>query len=386
MDRVRLWERRALILLLYAMPLHESSKNLLWGLVAGLWLWRSLAEKCSPQMGCLEWSALGWLGAGLWATCFAIEPSASWKGLWDMARAAALLWIARTHLRDEDFRHTLVRHLVFSTALASAIAWVDYGFAILEPDRYIPKVRVQLRSVGHFNHSGTYLAMAWMLALAGCIEKKVFVHSWMGIAAAAVIGLGLLGTTARTAIAATFLISLGILWQTRSPRWLGLMLLTGVALIVFGLVASAGLRSRLLFRGSFGSRITFWQAAWETTCQRPWTGVGLNNFKHIPISAATGSGRPAGVDHAHNLYFNTLAQAGIPGIVALLALLTSAATLIWRCRPGAAKNGLIYWGTGGVWLILVLVGMSSTTLHHEIGMFFFLTMALAAASQPRTYI
>lgn len=382
-ERCRLWEERLLVLLIYAIPLHEVSKNILWGVTLCLVIVRSAATGGRPGMGRIGATVGFWILTGIWAAIFSIEPKAGWKGLWDMVRCGAMFWIVADVAEFRESRVRWVRHLILSAALAAVAGWVEYLRVVAAGTEYLPKLHLQLPSVGHFNQSGTYLAMIWLGAVAAVIDGRVFSRGWMGWLAATYIGLSLLGTTSRTAIAMAGTGTLLLLWKLRPSRQVAIWLLAGVVTAAALVAASPNLRGRLLFRGSYSQRAPFWVAAWDAAKERPWTGVGPNNFKHIalvdPSRAKAGS-----IDHAHNLYFNTLAQMGIPGMAALLLLLAATGARIWRAarEPGNGREVWIY-AAGGAWWIIVMAGMGNTTLHHEMGMVFFATMGLAAGAIKR---
>ena len=133
----------------------------------------------------------------------------------------------------------------------------------------------------------------------------------------------------------------------------------------------------MLFRGSFGNRIGIWQAAWTEFETRPWTGVGLNNFKNISLGMGH-DGIHQTTDHAHNLFFNFLAQMGVPGAIAFLLLFAVSGSLALKLylsgKPDAVWIAYVF---GGVWFVIVGVGFSSTTLHHEMGILFFAILGAA---------
>ncbi len=389
-ERIRVWEWRLLLLLLYILPNFEAPTNLLWGIIVGLWLFRCFLEKNPIHLERVEWAALFWLLAGIWSLYFTIDFT-SWKnfqdmvrdpilkGFWDMVRGAMLLWIAKSHFTKEQSRTTFLYHLVFATGLASLIGWCDYARALKEVYdtnwSLRSRVQVQLHSVGHYNHSGIYLAIAWIAAVATLLYREIFSCRWLARLAMAFIGLALLGTTARFAIATAALGTLLVLCKIKPPRWFIYFLIAGVFTVTIGIASSPVLRNRAFFQGSFNNRLTTWEPAWETAKAYPWTGIGLNRFNTIQIPNVDGYRT---VGHAHNLYFNTLAQIGFPGIIALLWLLAASAGLIWKRRlqqDQASKT--VYYATGGAWFVITLGGMSNTTLHHEVSMLFFLMIALA---------
>ncbi len=383
---LRTWEWRVWILLIYTIPIQEASKNVLWALAVALSLLRVSLEKTSlPAFGRVGWCILAWLATGIWASFFAIEPAASWKGVWDMFRGSAMFGLAILIADTPERRASMIRHMICSSAFAAAVGLWDYLWALWVLKAYIPRLAVQLRSVGHFNQSGAYLAMSWMVALAGALNGQVFAQWFSAALASSLIGLGLLGTTSRTAAVVTTVGTLLMLWRTRSPSWLRALFAGVVLFTAITLVGSSSLRARVFYRGSFHNRVEIWRSAVETGRSRPWTGVGLNNFKNIPLTPIDDL-QGATVDHAHNLYFNALAQTGMPGFAALLAMLATMGGAIWRQRTHAnAESLLIFRAAGGVWLVIILTGLSNTPLHHELAMFFFATMGLMTAESAGSH-
>jgi len=74
----------------------------------------------------------------------------------------------------------------------------------------------------------------------------------------------------------------------------------------------------------------------------------------------------------------------VPGAIVLLALISSSGAAIWKQHP--TPNGgdaIVFCTAGGVWLVITLVGLSNTTLHHEMAMFFFMVMGLIPGTDAR---
>lgn len=376
---VRVWEWRAWILLLYAIPLHEAAKNALWAIGIALAATRFLLEPRKPRPGLAGWGVLVWLVAGLWTTVFAIEPAASLKGLWDMARGAGMFGLAISVGDTSDRRAASVRHMIFAAALAGSIGLVDYAWSLCVTKAYAPKLAVQLRSVGHYNQSGAWLAMAWAFALASALHGSLIRRKWIASATCVVIGLALAGSTSRTAIGGALVTTVALFWIARPRRWLRVALLSLIPAILLAMAMSPPLRGRLLSRGSFHNRTAIWQSTETAIRSRPWTGVGLNNFKNIMLTSDETT-HFATVDHAHNLYVSSLAQGGWPGLAALMAMLGTTAAAIARLRGSVSpETRLIFRAALGVWLTLALIGLSNTSLHHELAMMFFAAMGLAVA-------
>jgi O-antigen ligase len=105
--------------------------------------------------------------------------------------------------------------------------------------------------------------------------------------------------------------------------------------------------------------------------------VGLNNFKYIHLRNADPQSLKT-VDHAHSLFFNALAQTGFLGFGGLLLFLGATAGEIARKLKSVKDptRSLYLEAAAAGWLVIVLVGFSNTTLHHEIAMIFFLLMSV----------
>lgn len=66
-------------------------------------------------------------------------------------------------------------------------------------------------------------------------------------------------------------------------------------------------------------RMARWQAAWNMFVNNPWLGVGLGNYAVAYESYAL-PGWPDPLGHAHNFYLNMMAETGVVGAGAYLAL------------------------------------------------------------------
>jgi O-antigen ligase len=82
--------------------------------------------------------------------------------------------------------------------------------------------------------------------------------------------------------------------------------------------------------------------------------------------------------HAHGLYFNTLAERGLVGLLPLLIFLAGIGLTLFRHRMQNTDSPLqktLWGGALGAWVVTVLGGLFNTTFHHEHGL---ITMILIA--------
>jgi O-antigen ligase len=122
----------------------------------------------------------------------------------------------------------------------------------------------------------------------------------------------------------------------------GMALVGGQALTIFSfaLERSTGFLSYLTFGDVRGvvptpetwaliERLAHWQVAWEMFADHPWLGVGIGNYAAAyPSYALPFWEDPLG--HAHNYYLNILAETGLAGLAAYLALVVGTFWLAWR--------------------------------------------------------
>lgn len=111
-------------------------------------------------------------------------------------------------------------------------------------------------------------------------------------------------------------------------------------------------------------RFELWRGAWAMFRERPWTGVGPNNFRaRLPsYERIVLAGEPS-IGTAHNLYLHQLAERGLAGAAALLFLL-------WRlwagalARARASPDAWNLWAFASVAAFLVM-NLTETALQVE---------------------
>jgi O-antigen ligase len=382
--RIKRWEWRILILLIYFLPLKEAPKNVIWGVLIFLFLARMFSSSLYPATGKMGFMTGAWLAAGMVSSFLAIEPYASWKGLWDVVRGISFLWIVASHVREDNQLVKLVRHIIFSVVIASIVGLGNCAWALLVEKKYAADVRVGLPSVGHPNQSGIYLAICWLLAIVAALREDVL-RSWkIALICLVIIGVALFGSMARVALVVAAFTTVFLVFQNRrtAPRWILHLMVAGVGFGLLAALASHSIRSKLMFRGSFSNRTGIWNNVLETIWNRPWTGVGLNNFKNVVLAGGNKDGIHLTTDHAHNVYFNTLLQTGWVGFFIFLLLIAVAGAGVLKLYFSMEPNRR--WASyvvGSAWMVIVGVGFSATTLHHEMAILFFILMGAMAGLQ-----
>ena len=277
--------------------------------------------------------------------------------------AVAIVLLADV-LRNTDAR-IAVAWMVGIAVAAEAAVGLAQAITGLGPAAF--NVGGLIRSYGTFeqpNPFGGYLGLHLPLLLAGVIyarkSRRPWITAlWLLVLAAVVISrsrgawIGMIGSTAVVLLAAM-------------PRARVLGAATG-ALIIAGFLALAGWQfsggvaqvipdpARAAVEGrvevrdalrivveddyAISERLAQWETGWRMFMSAPLIGVGAGNYDHAyarlnfePFLQLPG--------HAHNIYLNFAAEAGLPGLVAFLAL---SAWAIWRAIQA------VQWSRGTSW-------------------------------------
>lgn len=370
-----------LALLLFAVPSFEAPKNLLC--VAYLVTWLVNRYRSRDFGGPWDaWDSLiaAWLASGYLVAAFAALHGDEWGGANDMLRYLSLLWmVKRSGYRAEQ--------LMLLPLLAAAGALLPLAHGLWRLFVTHDNAFLELNSVGHFNHSAIYLAIACgaTLAVTAAWWKRLSpLRRGFAIAVAMLLGAAVLITTSRGATAALFLLMLllGAAWLRRSPKLgaalLAIPLILGSAAYLAKVEVVKKQERNVESHNVLSYRDGIWRAALDTWRHAPLFGIGTNNYKQVDLdklkSWQEAGGRPFDATdyylapHAHSLYFGSLAERGAIGLAALLMALSYWLYSLLRHLPGrdgTDTEWALWGGALSAWTISVVVGLVNTTLHHE---------------------
>lgn len=110
------------------------------------------------------------------------------------------------------------------------------------------------------------------------------------------------------------------------------------------------------------SRPELWAAALGMAADRPWLGVGPDNFRHVS-GAYLGGERWDPRIHANNMYLEILAGAGVAGLFALVWLVAaSGLALVRRCRTAPPHALMPAAAALAAWLLIAGHGLVDSFL------------------------
>ncbi len=376
--------RWAILGLLIILPLFESPKNLLFGGAFLLWILITLKDTSpTPYPAGTAWIFGGYIAATILASLFASIQSNAWHGTWDTFRFLGMYFLVQ-RIASQGSMGIVFWGPIFGTTVA-------LGHGLIASAA--PQTNLQLRSVGHTNHSAIYLLLSFGMALAVALGGRVMKWRIMASVVACFLFEGILRTSSRGAVGVALILPLimgASLDGFRTRRFFisvcASMILGGYT---FSTKQAAVIETVELYQShnNLSNRDRLWRVSFEIFRQHPFVGIGPNNFAtaanetHLQqwLASQGRSYHPENYyysSHAHSLYFNTLAERGILGAAALIALLVWLLFWLIRIQPARGANGeaVVVWIAAVAALcITVLIGMINTTLHHEHGM---LTLAL----------
>lgn len=375
----------SLLIMILALPVLEAPKTIF--LIAFLALFllshRSLFSFKNLSFG--DYLLIAWMLIGFIVAGFVEIQHKEWSG----ARNAMLIPLFIFCLKNSQFDNKKITLFliaaILSTLLASAVGlWKLYNHQ---------KVFLELSSVGHVNHSSVYLCITYAIALAFCLTQiqsnrwlvKLLLISLVIIFSSLVIISNSRGSALAMGI---ITLSYGLIWTKKSKKPL-LIILSAAVLATGGLYLNkAPIVEKTLKQtasnssfNSLSERAKVWNGALLAWRHNPVFGLGIKNFNRATPARQEAWLAEEGKtytnktylssSHAHNLYFNILAEQGIVGFSVIFLNLFYIGYLLYRHAP-EPEDPSTYWmlwlSAAGVLQVVLINGMFNTTLHHEHGL------------------
>lgn len=312
--------------------------------------------------------------------------TAASRGIWGLTAAVSAAMAAVT-LLSLSSPHLATRML-------------DLGLFRMDIDA--PDTRRLQFLFGHHNRAGFFAATAIFICLAGAWGRR----RWrvVGLAGAAAAAFALPFTLTRGALVAAAIgllgfVTVGAIRKRRSAlaAVLTAALLLPVAWISLPHKYQAHI-SKVVHRsnyqegsqGSIAARLLLWEAARDMVSRRPGLGFGygVENFENAARldHPEKGPKYMSGASHAHNFWFETAAEIGVPGAgLLLLFTLLRLGGLLYAWRTATRARSPLTWMLL-LWFCLEITiqiyGLTNYTLRRNLGI---LTYGIWAASVALVY-
>lgn len=374
-------EAVTLAVLMFFLPLLEAPKNLAWLAFVLIWIANRIrARECGGRWDLWDTLILAWIASAYVVAAFAGLHRSEWGGANDLLKYGLVLWLVkRSGYGPPESR------LIIGTLLVSALAGLPQAYWEL----FVSHTRkwFELHSVGQVNHTAIYLAIVLGMSLSAVLA---YWRAWprtaraLGLLAVANIALAVIMTGSRAAVGVGIVLVLALTaaWMPRMKTAFVTALSVALMVVAFAWgtkIEVVRKQESQIEKHMLSNRNAIWNNAMAAWARFPLFGVGMDNFSEITLDRVrewrTEAGRPFDKalhweigSHGHSLVFNTLAERGVVGSAALLAVLLAWIASLVRHRPRAA-DGDLHWALWGgalsAWFVSVGTGLVNTSLHHE---------------------
>ena len=395
---MRTAEIAALVGLCFFLPIYEAPKAIFWALYVVLWLANRIrARDFGGRWDWWDSLFAAWIASGFLVAVFAGIPGGNeWREPLDLVRYALVGWLAK---RSRYSPRELA--WAFGALVASVIVGLVMAYVAMSRGQ---EGGLQLNSVGHVNHTAIYIAIMLGVSASWMFAGWKRLAPW-GRALALLVNLvvlaGLVTTASRGAVGVglVMLLVLAAGWWPRSRVPLKASAIALALTFAVMLVSSAEVLRKIEWGFETGNPLAYRAEVWAFAVagwkQHPWFGTGMGNFGQLTPYRDRAE-RSGGVPydktqalefaHGHSLLFNTLAERGVVGTLALGAVLLAWIFSLLRHRPPAAaedEDWLVWGGALAAWLVTIGIGVVNTTLHHEHGILAVLLLGLWLSRAPK---
>jgi O-antigen ligase len=299
---------------------------------------------------------------------------------WVILEPVVYYALARWYLTSRDLRRFSVLSFTGGAVLVAAIGIVD-----LAAGRGL-EVEGVTRISGVYPHPNAlalFLERPFVL-IAGLASVYYARLRWYWLAAAAIVGVGLVLTFSRGAVLAAGIVIVAMLFIGQRRRLAALAAGAGV-LLGAALALTASARIDNLFSGGSGSlRLDLWSSAIEMIRDHPIFGIGLDQFLYVyaPRYVKPQAWSERFTSHPHDIILDSWLSLGIMGLVLALAFV---ALLILATIRLARKRSVLGLAAAGAMFAGILHGLvdNGYFLPDLASIFWFLTAIIAAETYEK---
>ncbi len=319
-------------------PIGFSLHELVIWMAVGLWLLRWLIARLSQQapprlfaLGGLDYPVLLMLFIGLFAALGSERTGFAFYDFRTVFLAPALFYWLIVHTRQNGLNlPTLSDALVLGGVLISLIGLSQFVLGGVDFVEGVPRISALFGSANNLAlYLGRILPVLIAVAALGIAPRRwLYLTALIPVALAAFLtfskGLLLISIPAGLLLLAVF--------ESRLRKPVGILFVVGVLALLPFLGATRFTDLLNTDSGTTFLRLQLWRSAWQMFLDRPWLGVGPDNFLYAYRStyALPVAWEELQLSHPHNLFLDLLTRVGLFGFVAGVWLL--AATLLQGFR------------------------------------------------------
>ncbi len=383
-----------LSLMIAVLPTFEAPKNIFWALYFITAVIRLIAQRNSFTW---QWpdALFGiWIASALASTVGAGMPGHhEWSGFKDLFIYSSTAWLTyKSNYTQKQLTNLLLLTVISVIPPLLWGAWLHLG-----PTN---KQFLELKSVGHVNHSAIYLTIIYGISLSMTVRQwpsSSFLKNLSFTTITALLFLSIVIGQSRAALGIATLISILIflfLTDRKKNKLVGFSLLSLclISLILIKPIILQKHKSNMMANDALSGRAKVWNVSLEAARWHPALGLGMNNWKFITPEAIKESVEKRSTpyqpdnyffpNHSHNLYLTILVERGMIGLsVLIIALLAWGIHLIKTYQPYKRQGQLMIWGIAlSAYTIVIGIGTVNTTIHHEHGLLTALCLGIFLAA------
>jgi len=181
---------------------------------------------------------------------------------------------------------------------------------------------------------------------------------------------------------------------------LGIIPIAGVLLATIILIGYGGISSdwtpdyaltawrSIFINHTIGLRIEIWSRAVFAIQDFPFTGMGMDTFRHVANVIYPLFSEPRDFGHAHSEFLQAALDLGIPGLVAFIALYICAFWMlvrIWGRISGSLSRGIVLGLAGGLFAHLLFGTTDAIALGAKPGLLFWMLLGLISGLYAQAF-
>ena len=376
-------------LMILSLPSIEAPKNIF---LVGYLLMRAILEIKQLKQGIRHWG--GWdslfitiIFTAFLSTVFAgFSGLEEWKGYKVFLTAILTGWLlSRTHYSKDQY-HYLFKLIILSTL--PPLGWGLYEYLINHS-----KAALEIRSVGHVNHSAIYLVMifgaslGWFLSQLNIKREGIsfrWQHILLGILSLIFFICLIIGQS-RGAFGIALIMGLSLfllLGKNRQIKIIGIAAIT--SMLFFAIILKTNIVQKQITNQENHNVLAFRDRVWNVSLEaarfHPLLGIGLSNWHFIKLGDLKESVEARGSSfnpnnyffpgHSHSLYLSALVERGIVGLVVTFLFMVAWIRQLIKTFDWAKKTSeatYLWTGSLSAWIATFGIGLINTTFHHEHG-------------------
>lgn len=383
-----------LCLVITVLPSFEAPKHVFWALYFITATLRLISNESLKHWKWPDFFFGLWLTSALASTLGAgMAGHHEWKGFKDLFFYSTTAWLVyRSSYTPKQLRNLLLLAVLATIPPLLWGAWLHIGPA--------HKQYLELKSVGHVNHSAIYLVIIFGISLSATLcqwGRQTFSQQAFLMAVTTLLFAGIVIGESRAAlgIAIPLSILLVVLLSTsKLIKWLsmGLIVFIIITIAIINPVIVQKHKNNVANNNTLSNRSQVWNISLEAAKWHPVLGLGMDNWKLITPEAIKDSVEKRGdayqannyffANHSHNVYLTILVERGVIGIsVFIIILLAWGIQLLRSYQAYKTNHQLIIWGSSlSAYIVALGIGTVNTTIHHEHGLLTALCLGIFLAA------